>query len=154
MKKLALAALAALATLTPGGAIAQGSVNLFGTADVYIGTAKSGSQTIKRMAEGGLAASRLGFRGSEDLGGGLRANFLLEGGIALDTGAGTLPGPGFAFTRQALVGLSGQWGSVDLGRMYTPMFYTLFRADPFGLNAVFSPFARWASSTMSRSQAR
>lgn len=90
------------------------------------------------MRDGGHGASRLGFRGSEDLGGGLRANFVLEAGINGPTGQGTLPGPGLAFTRQSAVGLSGSWGRVDAGRMYTPVFYQLVRADVFDVNGVFS----------------
>ena len=61
--------------------------------------------------------------------------------IAVDgpaaSGKGTLAGPEIAFTRQSFVGLSTPWGQVDAGRMYTPMFYTLFKADPYGVNSVF-----------------
>lgn len=128
-----------LALAAVGSPMAQDGVTIFGGADIFIGQTKSGPRTVNRLDEGGHSATRLGFRGSEDLGDGLRANFLLEGGIGLDSGSGTILGPGFAFTRQSFVGLSGRWGSLDLGRMYTPMFYTLYRADPFGLNAVFSP---------------
>lgn len=115
------------------------SVEVFGTVDTYVGEAKVGPRSSKRLDDGGLAASRLGFRASEDLGDGLRANVMLEGGVATDTGSGTVPGPGFAFTRQSYIGLTGRWGGVELGRMYTPMFYALFRADNFGVNAIFSP---------------
>jgi len=136
MKKTALAAACLGACAC---ALAQSNVTVFGTVDLFIGHARSGPTSLTRLEDGGNAASRIGFRGSEDLGGGLRANFLLESGFAPDTGLGTLPGPAMAFTRQAYVGLSGPWGQVDAGRMYTPMFFALFRADPFGVNALFSP---------------
>ena len=133
--------MAALAFAVCGSASAQSSVTVYGTVDLFLHSAKSGPTRVTRMDDGGNAASRLGFRGSEDLGGGLRANFVLEAGLAGDTGAGTIPGPGLAFTRQASVGLSGPWGSVEMGRMYTPMFYALFRADPFSLNTVYAPLS-------------
>lgn len=117
---------------------AQGQLNIYGTVDTFVETARSGSARLNRMDEGGSAASRLAFRGTEDLGAGLRANFLMEAGFSPASGGGTLPGPTIAFTRQSFVGLSGAWGSIDMGRMYTPMFYTLLRADPFGVNALFS----------------
>lgn len=122
-----------------GAACAQSTVTLFGTLDQYLSLAKSGAKSWTRLEDGGSTASRFGFTGSEDLGGGLRANFMLEAGFSPDTGTGTLPGPAIGFTRQSFVGLSGPWGRVDAGRMYTPLFYSLFRADPFGVNAVFSP---------------
>ncbi|CAB5713014.1 Outer membrane porin protein 32 precursor [Delftia tsuruhatensis] len=132
---LAAGGMAALGT----GAWAQGSsVEMFGIVDVHINSAKSGATRLSRLEDGGSAASRVGFRGREDLGGGLRAQFMLEAGVAPDTGLGTIPGPGLAFTRQAFVGLHGGWGSMEMGRMYTPMFSALFRADPLGMNALFS----------------
>lgn len=141
ISSLAVIAAASLAPSRPVAAQTPptSAVNVFGTLDLFVSQARAGNRTWYRMEDGGHTASRLAFRGSEDLGGGLRANFLIEGGFTPDTGVGTLPGPGFGWTRQSMVGLSGAWGSVDAGRMYTPMFYTLFRADVFGVNAVFSP---------------
>ncbi|MBX3620026.1 MAG: porin [Rhizobacter sp.] len=121
-------------------------VSLYGVIDAYVGRAHAGDTTQYRVEDGGHSASRLGFRGSEDLGGGLRASMLMEGGFLPDTGAGTIPGPGFAWTRQVSVGLAGAWGSLELGRMYTPLFFSLFRHDPFGYNAVFSPMTLASSS--------
>jgi predicted porin len=80
----------------------------------------------------GSLPSRLGFRGAEDLGGGLRAIFTLEQGFGPDTG--TLGQGGRAFGRQAFVGLSGNWGTVTLGRQYTMLFWSLLEADIFGPN--------------------
>ncbi|MFY7941747.1 MAG: porin, partial [Burkholderiaceae bacterium] len=66
---------------------------------------------------GALNGSRWGLRGSEDLGGGLKANFTLESGINLDTGAAAQNG--VTFSRQAFAGLSGAFGEVRLGRQYS-----------------------------------
>lgn len=119
-------------------ASAQSNVSIFGTIDTYVGRAKSGSNSTMRVDSGGNAASRIGFRGKEDLGGGLSARFVLEAGLESDTGTGN-PASTFAFTRQSYVGLVGPWGALDMGRMYTPMFQAVTRADAFGLNTVFSP---------------
>ena len=121
-------------------ASAQSSVTIYGALDTYLGRGKSGN-TFKqtRLNEGGHVASQLGFRGTEDLGSGLRANFLMEAGVSTDTGNGNIPGPSLSFTRQTWVGLSGPFGNVQFGRQYTPLFLTTLRADPFGMNSVFSP---------------
>ena len=71
----------------------------------------------------GTLPSRLGFRGSEDLGDGLRALFVLEQGFAPDQG--TLNQGGRSWGRQAYVGLSGPWGQLSLGRQYSQIFYSL-----------------------------
>ena len=128
-------------------AFAQSNVTMYGLADAYVGYGKS-SDTFKqtRVGEGGYAASQLGFRGTEDLGGGLKANFNVEMGISLDTGNGNIPGPNLAFTRQSWVGLSGNWGAVTFGRQYTPLFRLTWRPDPFGVNTVFSPVTLWAQT--------
>lgn len=120
-------------------AAAQSTLAIYGTLDQYLAFTKSGAARSSRLDDGGNTASRLGFIGSEDLGGGWRANITLEAGFSPDTGNGTLPGPGLAFTRQSFVGLGGPWGRIDAGRMYTPLFYALLRADPFNINSVYSP---------------
>ena len=83
MKKsvLALAVLGAFA----GAASAQSSVTMFGVVDLNVMTVDNGDRTYS-MGTDGMASSRLGFRGVEDLGGGLKASFWLEMGIAPDTG--------------------------------------------------------------------
>lgn len=124
--------------LSTAGAFAQTSVSLYGVADVYLNLAKSGQNRITQLKDGGLAASRIGFRGREDLGGGHYANFVIEGGYNADIGTGTLPGPGFAFTRNSSVGISGPWGQFDAGRMLIPAFYGMSRSDPFVVNGTFS----------------
>ncbi|WP_057091899.1 porin [Comamonas thiooxydans] len=97
MKKT-IPALAAWAVCTC--ACVQSDVSIFGTIDTYIARAKSGNSSTMRIDSGGNTASRIGFRGKEDLGGGMSARFMLEAGIDSDTGAGN-PTSSFAFTRQS-----------------------------------------------------
>lgn len=132
MKKslLALAALTAFA----GVASAQSSVTLFGIVDLSAVGVKNGSQSQKLLASNQLNSNRLGFRGVEDLGGGMRAGFWLEGAMNNDDGTGTATGGGQNWQRRSTVSLMGGFGEVRLGRDYTPSFwnYTIF--DPFGTN--------------------
>ena len=117
MKK-SLIALAVLAA--SGAAMAQSSVTLYGIADLWVGTAKStGSDRVTLMESGGVNGSRWGLKGSEDLGGGLKANFDLQQGFAMDTGAAGSTSAS-AFSRQSWVGLSGGFGALRLGRTTTP----------------------------------
>ena len=122
MKKY-LVALAALAIV--GTASAQSSVTLYGVADVWVGqtseTTAPATQATKQivMGSGGYNGSRWGLRGSEDLGGGLKANFQLESGFNIDTGAFASNSTGGLFGRQAYVGLSGGFGAINFGRQYT-----------------------------------
>jgi predicted porin len=132
MKK-SLIALAVLAA--SGVASAQSTVTLYGLVDGYLGSVKdkttvNGVSTSLRQTKidsGGFNTSRFGLKGSEDLGGGLKANFLLESGFGVDTGAAnsyTNPYTGAVstavFGRQSWVGVSGAFGEVKLGKMWTP----------------------------------
>jgi predicted porin len=120
MKKT-LIALAALSSIA-GVAQAQSSVTLYGLVDAYVGsksTTVAGVKTSQTVVDSsGQNNSRFGFRGVEDLGGGLKAIFALEGGFNTDTGAGNTSGASL-FGRQANVGLSGGFGTVKIGRVYT-----------------------------------
>ncbi|MEN9628985.1 MAG: hypothetical protein RJA10_2212 [Pseudomonadota bacterium] len=137
MRKLVVAGL--LGTIG-ASAYAQSSVTIYGLLDTYVGRGKSaGTFKQTRLNEGGFAASQIGFRGTEDLGSGLQANFVLEAGVSTDTGNGNIPGPGLAFTRQTWVGLAGPFGNLQFGRQYTPLFISTLLADPLGMNSVFSP---------------
>ncbi|MDD2712518.1 MAG: porin [Simplicispira sp.] len=110
MKK-SLIALAVLAA--SGAAMAQSSVTLFGIVDTGVGYVKnSGGADNYGLANSGLATSRLGFRGVEDLGGGLKAGFWLEGGLTPDDGTAG----GFNFKRRSTISLMGNFGEVRLGR--------------------------------------
>jgi predicted porin len=97
------------------------------------GTATT-SQTVLRNS--GYNSSRLGFRGTEDLGGGLAASFWLEGALNNDDGTGTAGGGGQNWQRRSTVSLSGNFGEFRLGRDYTPTFWNDTVFDPFGTNGV------------------
>jgi predicted porin len=134
MKK-SLIALAALAAA--GAASAQSSVTLFGIVDVnYAHYSVSGVGHVNLLTNSGYNSSRLGFRGTEDLGGGLAASFWLEGALNPDVGQGTSQTAGLDFKRRSTVSLSGNWGEVRLGRDYTPTFWNMTVFDPFGTNGV------------------
>ena len=128
MKK-SLIALAVLAA--SGAAMAQSSVTLFGIVDAGVVRISSGGVSKTGLTNSGLASSRLGFRGEEDLGGGLKAGFWLEGAVANDNG-----GSGFNFQRRSTVGLSGAFGEVRLGRELTAGYINSTAADVFGDNGV------------------
>jgi predicted porin len=136
MKKslLALAALTAFA----GAASAQSSVTLFGIVDVNIRTTDNDNGAVSSLGTDGNSSSRLGFRGVEDLGGGLKAGFWLEAALSPDTGlAGSASqAVNQIFNRRATVSLMGGWGEVRLGRDYTATFWNHTVFDPFGTNGV------------------
>jgi predicted porin len=135
MKKslLALAALTAFA----GAASAQSSVTLFGIVDLAARNVKNGPVgSLKTLSSDGGYSSRLGFRGVEDIGGGLRAGFWLEAGMAADTGAVGGPAGGAFFNRRSTVSLLGNFGELRLGRDYTPTFWNHTVFDPFGTQGV------------------
>ena len=146
MKK-SLVALAALAVA--GIASAQSSVTLFGVVDASISHYSSKSTLVNPFAaptfaptginqsqtvlgNSGYNSSRLGFRGTEDLGGGLAASFWLESGMSNDDGKNALG----SFGRRSTVSLSGGFGEVRLGRDYTATFWNDTVFDPFGTNGV------------------
>jgi predicted porin len=111
MKK-SLIALAVLATT--GAAFAQSTVTLYGRIDTSVGANKVNGVSTTQVFSDNLTTSRFGFRGTEDLGGGLKANFVLENGFKSDDG--TLGTANTAFNRQSWVGLSGGFGALKLGK--------------------------------------
>jgi len=124
MKK-SLIALAVLGSVA-GVAQAQSSVTLYGLADVWFGSSKTEingvGSSVTKVDGSGLATSRFGLKGSEDLGGGLKANFQLEQGFNIDNGtAGNSTGTAGsqAFDRQSWVGLSGGFGEVQFGKTWS-----------------------------------
>ena len=139
MKK-SLIAMAVLAA--SGAAMAQSSVTLFGVMDAAV-THGSGDVANKtQLSSGGLTSSRLGFRGVEDLGGGLKAGFHLEAGVNADNGSASATSAnnqsnlasngGLTFNRRSTVSLMGNFGEVRLGRDYTPQYLSQLAFDPFG----------------------
>jgi len=138
MKKslLALAVIGAFA----GAASAQTNVTLYGIADVGIGMAdtdQAGSDSVVNVFSGVQSSSRLGVRGSEDLGGGLKATFNIETGVNWDTGAASSNSQFWG--RRAVVGLAGGFGEVRLGRDYTPGYSAIGNTDVMGLGL----FGNW-----------
>jgi predicted porin len=152
MKK-SLVAVAALAVA--GVASAQSSVTLFGVLDAGVSGYSDKSEdafgnSVKvnqtKLSNSGETASRIGFRGTEDLGGGLAASFWLEAAINNDTGGGENNG-GLRFNRRSTVSLSGAFGEVRLGRDYSPTFWNDTVFDPFGTNGVGSNLVNTATGS-------
>ncbi|MES2316797.1 MAG: porin [Pseudomonadota bacterium] len=114
-KLLAVALFAAF----PLVASAQSSVTVYGVMDAAIAKEDTGAPNGDRTVinSGNQSSSRLGFKGTEDLGNGLKAMFNIEAGVALDTGAADAA----LFGRRAVVGLEGKFGMVTIGREYTPI---------------------------------
>ncbi|MFT3757287.1 porin [Thauera sp.] len=109
----------AIAGLVSAPAFAQSNVTIYGVADAYVGFGKHGENDFRGVGGGGLSGSRVGFRGAEDLGNGLKAVFVLEQGFNIDNGVEM----GSGYQRQALVGLNGAFGTVALGRQYAPGYF-------------------------------
>lgn len=138
MKKCALAAATLCATCAAVPAMAQDSVTLYGIIDTAVRTQTGLTSTYARsplnstVVQSGVGStSRWGLRGSEDLGGGLRATFNLEGGFNVDTGAQA--NATTFFDRASVVGLSGNWGSINVGRQNTLIADSAGVTDPIGL---------------------
>ena len=126
LRPIVLAALAALAT-QGGGAAAQSSVTIFGVVDLAARVVSNDDRQYQ-LASGGERASRIGFRGTDDLGGGLSAGFWLEAPLDPDTA-----NPDFNFSRQATVSLvSRTLGELRLGRDKVPTYYEWLDFDVFG----------------------
>ena len=131
MKKslLALAVLGAFA----GVASAQSSVTLYGTVDLNGRYVKSDGQDRRlTLSQDGINSSQLGFRGVEDLGGGLKAGFNLLAGVNADTGTTNSK----FFNRRSTVSLFSNMGELRLGRDYTPTFWNQTIFDAFGTNGL------------------
>jgi len=129
-------------------------VSIWGAVDASYNYASadlaSGNQTKSFMGNSQLGSSKLGFSGLEDLGGGLKAEFWLEAGLANDSGAGkgtntnnqasgaavaVAGAQGIVFQRRSYVGLVGNFGELKLGREYVNTFIGVQGAvDPFGTN--------------------
>jgi len=171
MKK-SLVALAALAAA--GVASAQSSVTLFGIVDASISSVSNKSELVTdpftlltnpyaylylpgslKTSRTGLNnsaynSSRLGFRGVEDLGGGLSASFWLEAPITNDDGATGVS----TFARRSTVSLSGGFGEIRLGRDYKPTFWNYTVFDPFGTNGAGTALIQRATPALENSNVR
>ena len=134
-----------LAASLAGPAFAQSNVTLFGAMDLAVAHGSGSISNQTQLASGYLAASRIAFKGFEDLGGGLKAGFWLESGINADTGTGqntntnnqftgAAGNGGLTFNRRSHVSLGGDWGEIRLGRDFVPQYLNMADFDPFDLS--------------------
>ncbi|WP_434113260.1 porin [Paraburkholderia caffeinilytica] len=140
MKRLiTLASGAVLSCASASTAFAQSTVTLYGVIDNgFVYQSSSGNNSAVRAVPGGLFATRYGFKGSEDIGGGLHVNFQLEQAFSGQTGAATNSAE--AFNRLAYVGLSGGFGEVRFGLQNSPQYDVLQAAmDPSWVKSIASP---------------
>ena len=151
--------LTALAAVAATSAFAQSTVTIWGVVDAAVSRGTSDANSVTRLVGSGISSSQLGFRGTEDLGGGMSASFWLEAGVSNDSGAGgatstnnqstgtgatsatggavtTTGTQGLTFNRRSTVSLTGGFGEIRLGRDYTPQFWNWTAYDPFGTNGV------------------
>ncbi len=136
-----LAAMALFGATAP--AWAQSSVQIYGLLDVSAGQFQNaGGLKLKRLDSGNFSTSHIGFRGTEDLGGGLRAGFTLETFLRLDNGGAGRADVDTFWGRNAVVNLSGGFGNVRLGRMGPPMWNSTLQFNAFGDSFGFSPSVR------------
>ncbi|WJF89663.1 porin [Paraburkholderia bonniea] len=137
--------LSALALMLPCAAWAQSSVTLYGVIDAaltYQTHANSSGDSViglQQGNEGFLSGSRFGLKGTEDLGGGVKAGFTLENGFLANSGK--LDQQGQLFGRQAFVKIGNQYGDLAFGRQYTTANTMLYYVDPLGIGA--APSNSW-----------
>ena len=115
MQKPSHLLLALLAVVGSSAAMAQSSVTLYGRVNTTVEHQKTGNNTVNGLFNN---SSRFGFRGVEDLGGGLKAGFVLESGFRSDDGGGATANSGINFARQSELNLSGNFGMLRLGRFF------------------------------------
>lgn len=139
MKKFVLAGIIVLTSTT---AFAQNSVEVYGKMRIYQESYKAG--TASSITQQSNDASRIGFKGIEDLGNGIKANFTIETGFGADSPSTTTLGD-----RQSTIGLSGSVGSLDLGRAKHSLGRTFDKFDTFG-NSTFSSVGAIHSSQGTR----
>jgi predicted porin len=131
--------------------MAQSSVTLYGVADTGV-TYTSGKEDVYGLTHlGGNTNSRLGFRGVEDLGGGLKATFQLEAGVGIDDGTDYFTGSGMAFRRISKLGIEGGFGAVSMGRELTASYMAVSRYDVFGDTGIGASLA-WKNGYDARTQ--
>ena len=139
--------LVALAALAAASAFAQSSVTLYGTVDATLQYGSGDVANKTALGNSGLNSSELGFKGVEDLGGGLKAGFILAAGVNNDNGtgastntnnqaSGSSASGGLVFNRRSYLQLFGGFGEIRLGRDYTPAFWLEAITDPMGINGV------------------
>lgn len=114
------------------GAQAQSPVSIYGVMDASIAndSGRFAAGPVNTLVSGGQAGTRIGFRGMEDLGGGVAAIFNLESGVNIDDGA-LSQGAGILFGRKAFIGLQGRFGSIKMGRQDSAVYASTVNFDPF-----------------------
>jgi predicted porin len=134
MKNTLCSAVALTCALSASAAGAQTNVQIYGIVDsgiAYVTNVDAAGHSMTKMPSlTSSFPSRVGFRGTEDLGNGLQAFFVLENGLAMDTG--TQQQGGRLFGRQANVGLKGSWGSITLGRQLNMTYISQLKSDVLG----------------------
>src|SRR5690554_193086 len=125
----------AVAGLMSAPVMAQSNVTIYGIVDVGTVFSKQGDNKFRGVQSGIISASRIGFKGSEDLGNGLTAKFQLEYGINADVGGGPTG------ARQSWVGLEGGFGFVGLGRQYSPGHNNAAQMTNFMNSSQFDPLS-------------
>jgi predicted porin len=139
----AVASIALACAAFCAGAQAQSSVTIFGLVNVDAGQYQlAGQPRVKAVDSGRMSTSFIGFKGSEDLGGGLKAVFSLEHFLRADVGAaGRFNGDAF-WARSAYVGIGSDYGAVTLGRTSTPLFVSTLVFNAIGDSFGYSPSIR------------
>lgn len=148
MKKTSLAI--ALLTILPFAVQAQTAVTVYGTADASIGiqdTDAPGESSHVVVSSGTQSSSRIGFRGTEELGNDLKVLFNFEAGVGIDTGAADAAG---LFQRRAVVGLQGSFGTVTIGREYGPIAAVVQSSDALGHGFYGSNLGGFGSGRLTR----
>nr|WKF60352.1 Outer membrane porin protein 32 [Paraburkholderia busanensis] len=143
--KIRFPAAVLLMCLAPA-ARAQSSITLYGIVDEFVQVVNTGSGYTGALGSSGQWASRIGLRGSEDIGGGNRINFDLQNGF--NPNDGSMASPGSLFNRQAWVGVSGNWGEVRAGRQNSPIFNDQGGLDAFGAATQASGFSNFMTFTV------
>jgi predicted porin len=152
MRKLITVASGIASACVFNAAYAQSSVTLYGVLDNGLAYQSTGAESAVRAVPGGLYATRYGFKGSEDVGGGLYINFQLEQAFSGMTGVATNPAD--AFNRQAWVGVSGGFGEVRFGLQNSPQYEVLqAEMDPTAVKSIASPMNNFNSLTIRESNA-
>ncbi|MBB3117480.1 porin [Pseudoduganella violacea] len=140
MTRLFLLAVCSFCTLAVP-ALGQTQVTVMGVIDAYVGTLRNSGDATRRnvVGSGGMTTSYFGFKGREELGGGLRAEFALTGSFLVDTGASGRFAGDPMFSRDANVALAGPFGRLMFGRAAAPNFLSNVQFNPFGNSFTFSP---------------
>lgn len=134
--KNSFSTLALIGLAAGGSAFAQSQVTIFGVVDLGVAHISQGDASLTAVSYSGNSHSRIGFRGTEDLGGGLSAGFWLEGALVADTGGGAMN-----FQRRSTVGLTGRMGEFRVGREMSATHLNPSWFDPFQGTGIGQPTA-------------